>query len=483
MIGLPTIFHESTAPFDKHILENHSQTNKHSWRDRLVSIFNREDDVIIQTKGCMTICLSCLRVHVTHIYHIMMQIVRTDKWTLAPDRTQRRMLRETVAIYRSYVQALIGVVWTHHREIVRAESSCAAVERFIHATSQNPSPTYRFFDRRFPKFPSYYRRAAIEAALGQVSSFVTRYDLWQSGQRRRRTAKPPTRTNEHGLNPPLYRGQCVKYDETLSLASIKVWNGTDWMWTDVRIRSTRHRHAVSTNKALSPTLLTDGKCMCLGVPFSSTVVFIPKKQIQRVCAIDLGINTTATASILTSDGTVVARHFFHRAADIDRRDKGLAQIRRKARQTTGAGVLSTGFCASQYRKAANRNREMARTLSRHIVTFAQVHGVQAIVFEQLHDFRPRGGRATSTLRQRFHGWLHRQLAQHVQARAEEAGLRMEYVHPAGTSKYAFDGSGVVRRHPTNRALATFSTGKQYNADLSASYNIGLVRAVLRGYWG
>ena len=213
--------------------------------------------------------------------------------------------------------------------------------------------------------------------------------------------------------------------------------------------------------------------MHLAVPFSSTVVFIPKKQIQRVCAIDLGINTTATASILTSDGTVVARHFFHRAADIDRRDKGLAQIRRKARQTTGAtGVLSTGFCASQYRKAANRNREMARTLSRQIVMFAQVYGAQAIVLEQLHGFRPRGGRGTSTLRQRFHGWLHRQLAQHVQARAEEAGLRTEYVHPAGTSKYAFDGSGVVRRDPTNRSLATFPTGKQYHADLSASYNIG-----------
>ena len=108
----------------------------------------------------------------------MMQIIRTDKWTLAPDHVQRRMLRETVAMYRAYVYALIGVVWTHHHEIIQATSSCAAVERFIHATSQNPSPTYRFFDRRFPKFPSYYRRAAIEAAIGQVSSFATRYNTW-----------------------------------------------------------------------------------------------------------------------------------------------------------------------------------------------------------------------------------------------------------------------------------------------------------------
>ena len=60
----------------------------------------------------------------------------------------------------------------------------------------------------------------------------------------------------------------------------------------------------------------------------------------------------------------------------------------------------------------------------------------------------------------------------VKERAEEACLRTEFVHPAGTSKYGFDGSGEVKRDPKNRALATFANGRQYNADLSASYSIG-----------
>ena len=37
---------------------------------------------------------------------------------------------------------------------------------------------------------------------------------------------------------------------------------------------------------------------------------------------------------------------------------------------------------------------------------------------------------------------------------------------------AFDGSGSVTRDDNKHALATFTTGKQYNCDLSASYNIG-----------
>ncbi len=56
------------------------------------------------------------------------------------------------------------------------------------------------------------------------------------------------------------------------------------------------------------------------------------------------------------------------------------------------------------------------------------------------------------------------------------------MYAPGTSKYAFDGSGVVTRDKDNHSLCTFTTGKRYNADLSASYNIGgryLIRELLK----
>lgn len=402
----------------------------------------------------------------------MLKITRTDKWGLAATPVQRQSLARTVAIYRDYVRLLIGVVWVHWPQIAKAESRCRAVERLVHATVRNPHPCYRLFDRRFHKFPSYLRRAAIEAACGQVSSFVARYARWQSGQRQRREAPPLLRANGNALNPPLYRGQCVQFDDGYTVASIKVWNGSDWVWIDVPIPSKRNRHTVPTNKALSPTLLIDRRIM-LSISFESHIELPPGKSVWRVCAIDLGIHTTATASIVTQDGTVAARKFFHRGAAIDRCDKGLVQIRVKARQTTGAtGKLGKGFCATAYRKAANRNRVMVNRLSGEIVAFAMAHGAGAIVFESLKRFRPKAGRKGSVLRQRFHGWLHRKLVAKVKECAEEVCIRTEFVPCAGTSKYAFDGSGEVTRDPKNRSLATFANGKRYNADLSASYNIG-----------
>ncbi|MEY2343189.1 hypothetical protein AB4090_13925 [Acidithiobacillus sp. IBUN Pt1247-S3] len=201
----------------------------------------------------------------------MQKVIRTDRWSLVADQKQRQMLRDTVALYRAYARALIGVLWVHYREVSVGPFPVAAVEKLIHATRNNPNPQYAFFDRRFPKFPSYLRRAAIVAALGQVSSFSTRYDQWQGGIRRRRDALPPRRTGENALNPPLYRGQCVRFDAQYHHAEIKAWSGTDWIWTKLQIAAKRHRHEASQNKALSPTLLSDGKGVKLAIPPKSAI--------------------------------------------------------------------------------------------------------------------------------------------------------------------------------------------------------------------
>ncbi|CAL8477027.1 transposase (plasmid) [Caballeronia sp. S22] len=56
-------------------------------------------------------------------------------------------------------------------------------------------------------------------------------------------------------------------------------------------------------------------------------------------------------------------------------------------------------------------------------------------------------------------------------KAQESGIRMVEVFARGTSRWVYDGSGKVSRDKDNYSLATFSTGKQYNADLNAAYNI------------
>jgi IS605 OrfB family transposase len=352
----------------------------------------------------------------------------------------------------------------HWTEIAQATSRCAAVEKLIHKTSSNPNPKYRYFQKRF-YFPSYLRRAAIEFALGQVCSFLTRYYDWQSGNRKRKDALPARFNPETRCYPALYRGQCIKFSTDFGEAQIKVGNGSDWVWTKVQITQLRERHLLNHSQGLSPSLIVkDGKAH-LSMPFK---LHPEKLGGKLVCAVDVGINTTATATIVGSDGTVIQSAFFHRGGDIDRRDKVLGQIRHKAKLTK---KLHKGFCRGLYRRAQGINHNMAQHISQEIVQFALAHGASVIVFEALKDWKPKAGKKRSTLKQGFHGWLHRLLVQLTQNKFVEVGGKVELVYPRGTSSWADDGSGQLKRSKANYALATFQNRKRYNADLNGSSNL------------
>lgn len=397
-------------------------------------------------------------------------IIRSDNWLLSPTKEQIQFALDTEKLYRQFARALIGVVYTHWTSIAGAISPCAAVEKLIHKTSKNPNPRYQYFGRNFSKFPSYLRRAVIQAVIGQVSSFVTRYRQWQSGSRKRRDALPPRLNSVTNLRTVLYQGQCILF--LGNAVKIKLYKEKDWSWETIALKSTGKRHLLPQSKAMSPSMLVSSAGISLSVPF---YIQPPTGQkVKKVCSVDLGINTIAVASIVNPDGTVTARKFFNScAADIDRRDKRLQTIRKKARLTMGkSGKLSKGFCRGIYRKAHHINRQIAHKVSRELINFATANDAAVIVFEHLTGWKPRGGKRGSTLKQRFHGWLKSSIVSLTTEKYEEYCGKTVLVNPRGTSSWAFDGSGQVKRDKKNYALATFPTGKKYNADLSASYNIG-----------
>jgi IS605 OrfB family transposase len=380
-------------------------------------------------------------------------IIRTDIWSLNLTAQQRLLFAETVKVYRRLCRHLVGVIFTHWSELgsLTSQPVIPAVERLVHQTSQNPDVKYPGIDRTFHKFPSYYRRAAIAFAVGQVSSFVTRYREWQAGIRNRRDAKPPTLNADAGCYPVLYKGQCYKlhgYDQV----EIKVFTGSDWVWTTVQISGLRERHTVDSNKLLSPSLIFNKRNCHLSVPFECH----PQKRQSdnNVVAVDLGINTTATVSVVTFDGTVIHREFIHPGRDIDRRDKRLKSVSLRASKTMGkGGNLHKGFCSNTYRKCRNMNQNIAHIVSKRIVNIAKQFNAEAIVFENLKGWKATGGRKRSTLRQRFHGWLKAMIRNFTEMRWQEIGGKVIDVVAAYTSKLAYDGSGVVQRNSKNYALA------------------------------
>jgi IS605 OrfB family transposase len=231
---------------------------------------------------------------------------------------------------------------------------------------------------------------------------------------------------------------------------------------------------------LAPSLIVKGGKISLSCPvefnrpkYITNADF--KKSKGRLCAVDVGINTAATATIVTTDGTVIARKFLTCGRHNDRRDRIADQIAAKQAET---GVLKKGqrFCLDLFSRSEGLGLDAARRLASDLLSFAREHGARAFAVEDLKGWKPKGRGAR--LKQKFHRWEHRRLIASLKLKAEEFGLRVMEVFARGTSRWAYDGSGKVKRDKANYSLATFSNGKQYNADLNAAYNIaarGLAR--------
>ncbi|NEP34190.1 MULTISPECIES: transposase [unclassified Moorena] len=400
------------------------------------------------------------------------KVIRTDKWKLNPSSKQKGLFDETVKVYRQACKYLVGIIYTHWSELggLTADQLTPAVEKLMHETAKRPNIKYPQFNKAFYKFPSYYRRAAIAFAAGQVSSFVTRYCEWQSGNRKRKDSKPPRLNADTGCYPALYKGQCYKM-HGFDQVEIKVFDGKNWVWTMVQITGLRERHQVATNKMMSPLLVFNDRYCHLSVPFTCKPE--KRKPEANVTAVDLGINTTATVAVVTDDGTVIHCEFIHLGRDIDRRDKRLKSVSKRASKTMGkGGKLHIGFCSKTYQKCQRINTQISHVVSRRIVGISEKFNSEVIVFENLKGWKPRGGKRRSNLRQRFHGWLKEKIRDFTEMKWAELGGKVIEVIAAYTSKLAFDGSGTVKRNSKKYSLATFPSGKGFNADLNGAYNIG-----------
>ena len=122
-----------------------------------------------------------------------------------------------------------------------------------------------------------------------------------------------------------------------------------------------------------------------------------------------------------------------------------------------------------WRYAKALNDDIAKKVAAAITEFAVLYSADVIVFEHLSFTGKKhgGGKA-----QKLSMWKRNSIQDYVEHKAHRCGIRISHICAWETSKLAFDGSGALKRDETNRALATFASGKQYNCDLSASYNIG-----------
>ena len=420
-------------------------------------------------------------------------------------------LNDTVRIYQEALSYLIGVVnenWDAVKSITTgALEQQRYIEKLVHG-NKNREAKYPEFDKMFHKYPSYLRRATITAAIGAVSGYRSNLANWENTDKQ--TAAPTLQVDRKSF-PTFFRDDMFEVEgapekvkapknpkskdkltpeekkiekEKRQVAQLKnfqneitalndkhtvhlkVYHKNDWVWATVTLRKTDiaylrkyWMHACASAPVLEKRF---GKYSLRfsfeeNIPLSKTPI---KKQ--RICAVDLGLNTDATCCIMTADGTILARKFINFASDKDHLYHVLNRIKKFQRLHGSREVHNFWAYAKRI------NDELSKKIASAIVEFAVLYSADVIVFEHL-DFK---GKKASSKKQKIQMWRKNGIQHIAEHKAHRCGIRISHICAWGTSKLAFDGSGKVTRAQNNHSLATFESGKQYNADLNACYNIG-----------
>ena len=391
-------------------------------------------------------------------------------------KKQNLPVRHTLRIYRAAVGYLIRVYaecWDKLQQIDSVQKRFNAAEHLVHGTKKNRA-VYDF-DLQFPKMPSYLRRSAIQHALGSVASYETRMSLWKSGKL---TGKPKLVCENHAM-PVFYRDVMYREEgDSEDAAYLKLYDGHDWKWFRVQLLHTDMeylRKKWAGKKASAPTLEKRHDRYFLRFSYTEEITLSktePKRQ--TICSVDLGINTDAVCTIMRADGTVLGRTFINFASEKDRLYHVLGRIRRFQREHGSRQVQS------RWAYAKRLNTELARRIATAVNACAVKYGADVIVFEYLET----KGRISGSKKQKLHLWKKREIQKRCEHQAHRNGIRVSRVSARNTSRLAYDGSGAVIRNPENHSLCTFRTGKQYNCDLSAAYNIGaryFIRELLKPF--
>ena len=380
-------------------------------------------------------------------------------------RKQNIPIRQTLEIYRSAVGYLVKVyesVWEELAKIENSKKRFNAAEHLVHTTKRNPA---RFdFDFCFPKMPSYFRRAAVQHALGSVSSYQTRLEHWKAeGQKK---GKPYLESKQYAM-PVFYHDVMYrKNTEEKDAAFLKLYDGRGWKWFAVRMKHTDMeylRKHWSGEKASAPILEKKHHKYFLRFTYTEEVSLnkTPVKE-QTICSVDLGINTDAVCTIMRPDGTILGRKFINFPSDKARMYRVLGRIRRFQREHSSVQA------GGRWEYASRLNAELARKIAGAVSAYAEEHHSDVIVFEYLE----MQGKIVGNKKQKLHLWRKRDIQKRCEHQAHRKGMRVSRICAWNTSRLAYDGSGAVLRDGKNHSLCTFSTGKRYHCDLSASYNIG-----------
>ena len=343
-----------------------------------------------------------------------------------------KALENSIHIYRDALHFVIPIVDAHWDELENFEymkQRMTYTEKLIHSTDENQA---RYdFDGKFPKFPSYLRRAVLNCAIGLVSSYRSNLANWEKDPK----GQAPQLSLTHYAYPAYYKSRLFRnFDSIRQTIELKVFKNGDWVFETYKLKTsdcTYYQNYLTDKKQNVPIIQKKGRRFYATFSYEENVPLVSEESISKICAVDLGLGTDTTCCIMDQDGTVYARKFISFSEEHDRLHTQLGRIKRN--QKRGSRHNKT-----LWRKVSGISQDIADKTVKAILDFGNEQGVDVFVLEYL-NFKGKN------IVKRAHFWRYKRIYKVLAQRAHQYGLRIARVNARNTSRLAFDGSGWSKR--------------------------------------
>ena len=328
----------------------------------------------------------------------------------------------------------------------------------------------------FQKVPLYFRRSAINAAIGHIRSYV---GLLQNWERKKEKAEKkghlwkkekPVPAKSFHASIVFYKGMFKEFGEGNIL--LKLWNGRSWIW----IRCTYYgRKLPKDGIILSPAVINKGKKLLLSVPIKFQVKDIRKLKERKAekenfCAVHFTASEIlAACAVFSGDGRVTDSYFVRGGKEFAYRRKRLLNRMKKIRKTTGKG-------GQKFKRAIfHLSSYYAHLVSRRILDYCKKKGVKGIIV-------PKYAEVDGYLYGQGMGcFLGKKIIQFLRYKAWRGGIILTTLSPYYTASHCCHCEARVKRYNEGHMpgvryfggrLFVCKNGHQGNVALNAAKNLG-----------
>ncbi len=384
------------------------------------------------------------------------------------------------------------VVW-HYYQILIGELSLLEKSNFLllrvleensigtkEMRAKGEEPRWKL--ENIPKTPMYFRRAAINTAIGMARSFYRGHASWAEGI---------------DCSPVFYKGMYREFSE--DSVQLKLYNGKKWVWVTYPYTG---RQLPKEGKWLSPTLKVEKKAAYLHVPVEFAVedmrtVQERMEQEKLICAVAFpDSDCLAVCALMEQEGELAGYCFIRGGRAREAQRKRILERLEKSRKSRagfygGKGrenqIAGNRENAVLYKNLERVNQYYAHKVSREILEYCKEKQVKVIVvpnYKNTISFAEHAYLSTNL----FH-WQGRAMIRNLKYKAFREGIVVTSILPYHIADSCSEcGRKIQRYNEGHKASRNYYGGQLFfcpnghrgNTALNTAKNIG--RYFLKSFW-